>query len=75
MGSNLVPYTAHDGIAIGPGAVNRIGVAVVGDEHIYYINGTEVARVEDDTFTEEGRFGFYVRGGPEDDPSSSCLMT
>jgi hypothetical protein len=64
-GARLVPYTVHDEIETGPGAINRIGVAVVGDLHIYYINGEEVARIEDDTFMEEGRFGFYVRGGIE----------
>jgi hypothetical protein len=65
-GARLVPYTAYDEIETGPGAINRLGVAVVGDRHIYYINGEEVARIEDDTFIEEGRFGFYVRGGIED---------
>jgi hypothetical protein len=65
-GASLVPYTVYDGILTGPGAVNRIGVVVVGDVHVYYINGKEVARIEDNTFTDEGRFGFYVRGGIEE---------
>ena len=30
-----------------------------------YINGEEVTRIQDDTFTAEGRFGFYVRAGIE----------
>ncbi|HBX70478.1 MAG TPA: hypothetical protein DEH25_14130 [Chloroflexi bacterium] len=64
-GAQLVPYTPYNGIVTGAGKVNRLGVAVVGNVHVYYINGKEVARIEDDTFTEEGRFGFYVRGGIE----------
>jgi hypothetical protein len=64
-GARLVPLTPYDGIETGSGAVNRIGVAVVGDTHVYYINGEEVARIQDDTFTAEGRFGYYVRAGIE----------
>ena len=63
IGASLLPYTAYGGIETGPGKINRIGVAVIGDLHIYYINGKEIVRFEDDTFTEDGRFGFYVHGG------------
>jgi hypothetical protein len=62
-GARLVSYTAYEGIETGPGAVNRIGVTVVGDMHVYYINGEKVTSVKDDTFTSAGRFGYYVRGG------------
>jgi hypothetical protein len=73
-GARLVPYTAYDGIETGPGKVNRLGVAVVGDLHIFYINGKEVTRTEDDTFMEEGRFGYYVRAGIEGTETQPVLI-
>lgn len=53
-------------IQTAPGSVNRVGILAEGTAFSFYINGAKVAEATDDTFTDEGKFGFYVNAASED---------
>lgn len=51
----------NDAIQVGPGEKNRIGVVAFGSEYLLYGNGVLLAGALDNTFTEEGKIGYFVR--------------
>ena len=56
----FVDFTSSDRINAGPNQTNRIGVMAEGNRFGLYINGYLVAEVEDNTFPEEGLFGYFI---------------
>ncbi len=57
----LIGWTASDEIIKGANEVNTLGVMADGDTLTFYINGSKVNEVTNDTFTE-GIFGVFVGG-------------
>jgi hypothetical protein len=57
----LAPPTPHQAINAGGGALNRIGVQANDSVLDLYANGSHLERLQDDTFTGAGRFGFFVQ--------------
>jgi uncharacterized protein YraI len=54
-------FVSNPAIQPGQGATNRIGVLANGDIYDLYANGTYLERIQDATFTGEGKIGFFVR--------------
>jgi uncharacterized protein YraI len=57
----LVEPTASPAVNVGPGAVNRLGIAAYAGEYLLYSNGTYLGEAVDFTYTEPGKIGYYVR--------------
>lgn len=64
--TTLVDWTAGSSILAGPGAENRIGLMARGEELRLYVNGVEVAVVEDGAF-DRGAFGVFVSSAATED--------
>ena len=58
--TELVEPTPDQSILAGQGAINRIGILANGAVFDLYINGIYLVRVEDATFNQPGRMGFFV---------------
>ena len=58
----LVEPTANPAIASGAGQPNRLGVVATGGAYALYANGTLLQVLQDYSFTEAGRLGYFVRG-------------
>ncbi len=56
----LVPWTSHSAILAGPNQVNRIGIWADRKTIAIYINGIAVAGLQDDTYTQAGKFGLSI---------------
>jgi uncharacterized protein YraI len=54
-------FVSNGAIQTGEGAANRIGVLASGDVYDLYANGVYLERVQDASFTGEGKIGFFVR--------------
>jgi heat shock protein HslJ/uncharacterized protein YraI len=63
--TTLVPPTANAAILQSPGAVNRMGLLAFGEDISLYANGVLLQTVQDFTFLESGRFGYFVRAATE----------
>jgi heat shock protein HslJ len=61
----LVEPVANAAILTGPGKFNRVGVVASGGAYALYANGTLLQVLQDYSFTEAGRLGFYVRAATE----------
>jgi hypothetical protein len=59
MGS-LVGATAASAIQAGSDKTNRIGVWAEDDELSLYANGTLLVKIQDETFPDEGGYGFFI---------------
>ena len=57
--STLVDWTSSNAINQTEGAINVLKVSAAGPDIAVSINGEELARIQDDTFTE-GNFGFFA---------------
>jgi hypothetical protein len=57
----LVDWTASTTINAGSNQTNVLGVKAEGKTIVVYVNGTRLAEVTDDTYTQ-GRYGLYVSG-------------
>jgi uncharacterized protein YraI len=62
----LVPITETSTINTSPGAQNRMGVLVMGEDYYLYANGLFLAQAEDLTYLEPGKIGYYVRAATEE---------
>ena len=69
--TQLVAPTASDAINRGMGTANRLGIAVSGEDFYLYANGTYLTQVQDATFVEPGRIGYFVRAATEEPFASS----
>ncbi|HLE23089.1 MAG TPA: hypothetical protein VI701_02190 [Anaerolineales bacterium] len=58
--NSLVSATTASAIQAGGEKTNRIGVWAEDDELSLYANGTFLVELQDDTFPDEGGFGFFV---------------
>ncbi|MEK6222488.1 MAG: hypothetical protein N2D54_09615, partial [Chloroflexota bacterium] len=63
----MVDWTHSDAVNPGPNRSNRIGVRVKGNYITVYINGDEVASIEDSTYVGDYRFGLLV-GAADTEP-------
>src|SRR3990172_4304100 len=57
---SLVGATAASAIQAGSDKTNRIGVWAEDDEFSLYANGTFLVKIQDETFPDEGGFGFFI---------------
>jgi hypothetical protein len=57
---SLVGATASSAIQAGSDKTNRIGVWAEDDEFSLYANGTFLVKIQDETFPDEGGFGFFI---------------
>jgi len=57
----LVEPTPSDVINVGLDAVNRLGVAAYGGVYHLYANGYYLIEVADNTYTGDGKFGYFVQ--------------
>jgi hypothetical protein len=64
--TTLQEWTSSSHIRIGPNETNRIGLMARGDELRLFVNGFEVAVVEDDAF-DQGAFGVFVSSASTED--------
>lgn len=62
--TTLIPWTASDKIVAGADQLNRVGVMMIHDRLLVYINGSLITEVKDDTFTE-GYFGVFAAQGKD----------
>jgi hypothetical protein len=58
--TSLVGATAATAIHAGSDKTNRIGVWAEDDELSLYANGAFLAEIQDETFPDEGGFGFFI---------------
>ena len=58
--TTLVTSTTSSAIQAGSDKTNRLGVWIEGDQLSLYANGSFLAKVGDDTFTDKGGFGFFI---------------
>ena len=56
----LVPWTSHSAVLPGPNQVNRLGIWVNRKTISIHINGIAVAGLQDDTYTQAGKFGLSI---------------
>ena len=56
----LSPWYPHLAVHGGPGQINRIGVKAEGDHFTLYVNGFNVAEVDDSAFRSAGFFGLLI---------------
>jgi heat shock protein HslJ/uncharacterized protein YraI len=63
--TTLVEPTDSKDIIHDPEAVNRMGLLVFGGDISLYANGSYLTTVTDYTFTDAGRFGYFVRAATE----------
>ena len=61
----LAPLTESAAILNTPGAVNRMGLLAFEENLSLYINGIYLETVQDFTFVDEGRLGYFVRAATE----------
>jgi heat shock protein HslJ len=61
----LVEPTANPAIVSGAGQPNRLGVVAAGGAYALYANGTLLQVLQDYSFTEAGRLGYFVRAASE----------
>jgi heat shock protein HslJ len=61
----LVEPTANAAILTGPGQSNRLGVVAAGGAYALYANGTLLQVLQDYSFIEAGRLGYFVRAATE----------
>lgn len=64
--TQLVAPTVSDAINRGEGTTNRLGIAVSGEDFYLYANGAYLTQVQDPTFVEPGRIGYFVRAASEE---------
>ena len=57
---SLIGATAASAIQAGSDKTNRIGVWAEDDEFSLYANGTFLVKIQDETFPDEGGFGFFI---------------
>ena len=57
--TQLIEWKPAVPLKAGPNQTNRVGVMARGTELTLYINGTEVAKINNERYTE-GFFGFYI---------------
>ena len=57
----LVDPAENPAVKVGPGEVNRLGVAAYAGEYLLFANGVYLTEAVDYTFTEAGKIGYYVR--------------
>jgi hypothetical protein len=62
--TTLIPWTASDKIVAGADQLNRVGIMMIGDRLLVYLNGSLIKEVKDSTF-EEGYFGVLAAQGKE----------
>jgi len=62
--TTLIPWTASDKIVAGADQLNRVGVMMINDRLLVYINGKLIKEVKDSTFTE-GYFGVFAAQGKD----------
>lgn len=60
--TTLIPWTASDQILAGADQLNRLGVMMIGNRLLVYINGKLVREANDSTF-KEGYFGVFAAQG------------
>jgi heat shock protein HslJ/uncharacterized protein YraI len=63
--TTLVEPTAADAILKGPNAVNRLGIAASEENFYLYANGSYLNQVEDFTFLDAGKIGYFVRAASD----------
>jgi hypothetical protein len=56
----FVDFTPSEHINAGPNQTNRIGVKADGERFGLYINGSLITEVTDDTYPDEGIFGYFI---------------
>jgi heat shock protein HslJ/uncharacterized protein YraI len=61
----LVEPTQSEDILTTPGAVNRMGLLVFGEDISLYANGVYLQTVTDYTYLDEGKIGYFVRAASE----------
>ena len=61
----LVEPVANAAILTGPGQANRLGVVASGGTYALYANGTLLQVLQDYTYAEAGRLGYFVRAATE----------
>jgi hypothetical protein len=61
----LVEPTANSAIVTGPGQSNRLGVVASGGAYALYANGALLQVLQDYTFAEAGRLGYFVRAATD----------
>jgi heat shock protein HslJ/uncharacterized protein YraI len=61
----LVEPTQSAAIFNDPGAVNRMGLLVFGEDISLYINGVYLETVSDFTYLEQGKIGYFVRAASD----------
>ncbi len=61
----LVEPTANPAIVSGAGQPNRLGVVAAGGAYALYANGTLLQVLQDYSFTDAGRLGYFVRAASE----------
>lgn len=62
----LIEPTENSAINIGLDAVNRLGVAAHGSTFDFYANGFFLEELVDNTFTDTGKIGYFVRAATTD---------
>lgn len=60
--TTLIPWTASDKIVAGADQLNRVGVMMINDRLLVYLNGKLITEVKDATF-KEGYFGIFAAQG------------
>jgi uncharacterized protein YraI/heat shock protein HslJ len=61
----LVGPAQSDAILVGPGRLNRLGIAMTGGNFYLYANGAYLDQVQDFTYLEVGKFGYFVRAATD----------
>jgi hypothetical protein len=62
----LANFATSEYINVGPGQVNRLGVIADGARYYLYVNGVLLKEVEDESYIDDGKIGFYIRASSED---------
>lgn len=60
--AELIPWTASEAINAGPNQSNLLGIRLVGDVITVFANASQLAELEDDSYSA-GRFGLFVNAG------------
>ncbi|TLN06388.1 hypothetical protein FDZ74_13070 [bacterium] len=62
--TTLIPWTASDKIISGADQLNRVGIMMINDRLLVYLNGSLIKEVKDGTF-KEGYFGVFAAQGKD----------
>ena len=63
--TEIVPLTTSQAINVGPGQLNRLGLAAYSNTYLLYANGMLVGQAEDASYIQPGKIGYFVRASSE----------